>query len=288
MSNEYEFLSEIFKQWHKITQKQIKQRQSLMSLMYTKDQNLMKKAFQAWIKRWYGQKNYKYKRDLFYKKLLIFNYKFLIRKYFNGFIQNSKRLVTLHYKKEMANNFRSQQIQKLKRKILKGFIANITTSQNIKQIQQRSLRLYFKLWNSETRKLQLKNKLTKDNGNLNNVEQWVQQKRQNRIQPKIYQENPDQQPSLPQQQTKIQTNEQKVQQQVTPKMEKINEDQKVYAPEQINQMQSINDLNQYLQLKMMEYEYYTGLPNKNVNVIKQIKLEIKLTLEKIQDFRGQQ
>ncbi|CAK72214.1 unnamed protein product (macronuclear) [Paramecium tetraurelia] len=288
MNNEYEFLSEILKQWHKITQKQIKQRQSVMSIMYTKDQNLLKNAFQGWIKRWYGQKNYKYKRDLFYKKLLIFNYKFLIRKYFNGFIQNSKRLVTLHYKKEMANNFRSQQIQKLKRKILRAFIANITTSQNIKQIQQRSLRLYFKLWNSETRKLQLKNKLTKDNGNLNNVEQWVQQKRSNRIQPKIYQENPDQQPSLPQQQTKSQTNEQKVQKQVTPKKEKINEDQKAYAPDQINQIQSINDLNQYLQLKMMEYEYYTGLPNKNVNVIKQIKLEIKLTLEKIQEFRGQQ
>ncbi|CAD8143438.1 unnamed protein product [Paramecium pentaurelia] len=288
MNNQYEFLSEIFQQWHKITQKQIQQRQSIMSMMYSKDQNLLKNAFKGWMKCWNGQKNYKYKRDLFYKKLLIFNYKFLLRKYFNGFIQNSKRLVTLHYKKEMANNFRSQQIQKLKRKILQAFLANIITSQNIKQIQQKSLHFYFKLWNSETRKIQLKNKLNKENGNLNNVEQWIQQKRQNRIQPKIYQETIDQQNSFTQQQSKNQTNEQKVQKQITPKKEKINEDYKSFVPDQINQTQSINELNQYLQLKMMEYEYYTSLPDKNVNVIKQIKSEIKLTLEKIQEFRGQQ
>ena len=31
----------------------------------------------------------------------------------------------------------------------------------------------------------------------------------------------------------------------------------------------------------MEYEYYTSLPEKNVNIIKKVKMEIKLTLEKI-------
>ncbi|CAD8051010.1 unnamed protein product [Paramecium sonneborni] len=286
MNNQFQFLSEIFRQWKQITQKQIKQRQSIMSMMYSKDQNLLKNAFYRWIRCWNGSKNYKYKRDLFYKKLLIFNYKFLLRKYFNGFIQNSKRLVTLHYKKEMANNFRSQKIQQLKHKILIAILKNVTISQNIKQIQQRSLHIYFRFWNSETRKLQLKNKLNKENGNLNNVEQWIQQKRQNRIQPKIYQESQDQQQN--QQYPKSQQIEQRAQRQITPKKETIKEDQKIYIPDQMNSNQSINELNQYLQLKMMEYEYYSSLPEKNINIIKQIKMEIKSTLEKIQEFRGQQ
>lgn len=87
--------------------------------MCRSDELLLKQSFIAWKRLKKRINTYRKTRDLFYKKLLIFNYHYTLRKYFNGFKLFNQRLITNHYKKEVANNFRSQKLEILKIKVMK-------------------------------------------------------------------------------------------------------------------------------------------------------------------------
>ena len=71
-----------------------------MSYMYKKDHKILANCLRKWAKICRKTNNYKKRRDMFYKKLLIFNYRYIIRKYFNAFKKYKTQLITDYYKKE--------------------------------------------------------------------------------------------------------------------------------------------------------------------------------------------